>query len=215
MFLSPQPGDRYIDALYNHRSYSTGEDDMYGLKIDDEKSANIARIRLDEILKYQQSTGNFLEIGCGGGHTLLEARKRGFQVQGIEIAQSSIALCRAKGLDVLDISYNALDSLPPNTYAVVALYSVLEHTKNPVNFLEQLLPSLKKDGLLVIRVPNMTKEGPWLSLLDHFWHFESGVLKNILTSFGLIVVDAFPSGIFHGTIHRGTLESVTFVCRKS
>ncbi|MDP2910022.1 MAG: class I SAM-dependent methyltransferase, partial [bacterium] len=186
LFLSPQPGGKYAESLYNHPSYYRSKDDMYGLSLNERKSAAIAKIRIAEIFKYKPDARSILEIGCGFGNTLLEAKKEGFKViNGLEFSKKALLVCKQKGLKVYKTSIKSLPvDLIGKKYDVVAMYSVLEHMPNPLGFLKNIKPLLAKDGILVIRIPEMSARGPWLSLLDHFWHFTRKSLNKIIEEVG-------------------------------
>lgn len=223
MFLSPQPGTAYTNALYNHSSYFTGEDDMYGLAVSEEKSRTVAGFRIKEIndrlaMTEESIAGKaMLEIGCAYGHTLLEARVQGAEItDGIEFSREAVAMCNKRGLSVFLGSAN--DPFPvtvgEKTYDIIATYSLLEHVDNPLTFLNQIAPLLAENGILVIRVPEMSKEGPWLSLIDHFWHFTKTSLVRLLNKANFEKIDIFPSGTFQGVQHPGSLSSITIIARK-
>jgi 2-polyprenyl-3-methyl-5-hydroxy-6-metoxy-1,4-benzoquinol methylase len=221
LFLSPQPSGNYADTLYNHPSYFTGEDDMFGLSVSDEKSKEVAIIRMNEIsslLKgYDLSTISLLEVGSAYGHTLLEAKEKGIgKVFGLEYSRDAVDVSRRKGLAVELASANeSLDKVFPDTkFDVIALYSVLEHVDNPYVFLKDAKMLLNKNGYFIIRVPRMSKEGPWLSLLDHYWHFTEKSLRELVQKTGLSVIEVFPSGTFVGVAHPGSLSSMTIVAQK-
>jgi SAM-dependent methyltransferase len=223
MFLSPQPGNAYTAALYNHPSYFTGEDDMYGLSVSDEKSTEVAIIRIKEIDEYLKKSGtglarkSLLEIGCAYGHTLLEAKNFGAEiVRGIEFSREAVGACYSKGLNVfLASANNDMGTVLDHTsFDVIALYSALEHVDDPADFLSRIRPLLAPQGIVVIRVPETTTDGTWLSLIDHFWHFTRKSLTSLLEQHGFAVLNLFPSGVFHGTIHPGALGSITAIARR-
>jgi len=217
MFLSPQPGQKYLNSLYNHPSYFQGADDMYGLAVDEEKSKKIARIRIDEILKYKNNASSILEIGCAYGHTLVAAKEAGFKMaDGLEFSKDAVRACRDKGLRVFLSSSDkiSLASIKKNRYDVIAMYSVLEHVRNPLVFLKKMIPMIASQGIIVIRVPEMSASGPWLSLLDHTWHFTRKSMKRLLGKVNLSVVDIFSSGKFIGLQHGGELSSMTVIVKK-
>lgn len=221
MFLSPQPAGNYAETLYNHPSYFTGEDDMFGLSVSEEKSKEVATIRINEISNLLKgcdlSKISLLEIGSAYGHTLLEAKKRGIgKVFGLEYSRDAVEVSKHKGLIVELASANdSLDRVfPDKTFDIIALYSVLEHVDNPFSFIKKAKTLLNKNGYFIIRVPCMSKEGPWLSLLDHYWHFTEASLRKIIEKFGLRIIEVFPSGIFEGIQHKGRLSSMTIVAQK-
>lgn len=213
MFLFPQPGQKYLESLYNHPTYFQGQDDMYGLKVDEKKSEDIAKIRMEEIKKYKPSATSILEIGCGYGHTLGVAQKSGFKiVNGLEFSKRAVEICQQKGLDVQQMTNNKIaGEFKEGLYDVVAMYSVLEHLSNPLEFANQLETLVAPGGILVIRVPEMSPSGPWLSLLDHLWHFTRQSLGNLVHGTGFEVLDIFSSGKFFGIQHGDILQNITVV----
>jgi len=218
LYLFPQPGVKYFNNLYNHPSYFKGEDDMYGLAVNDEKSTRIAKIRIEEILKYKKKPNSILEIGCAYGHTLLAAKSAGLKIaDGIEFSKDAVAACRQKGLRVFLSSPNvfSLTKIKKNRYDVIAMYSVLEHVQNPLTFLEKIVPLLAIRGVIVIRVPEMSAKGPWLSLVDHTWHFTRKSIKKIMGEINLSIINIFPSGKFIGIQHKGELASMTIVAKRN
>ncbi len=73
-----------------------------------------------------------LEVGCGHGLLLDEARARGWSVEGLELAAASREHARSLGLDVRD---QTLEEARPATYGAVVLADVLEHLDDPVGAL--------------------------------------------------------------------------------
>ncbi len=219
MFLSPQPGDRYLEALYSHPTYYEGSDDMYGMSTDDTKSGAIATMRIKELIPYGAATGPFLELGSAYGHTLTAALSAGFRpVIGIEYGSEAVARARAKGLDVRQgsIDEDFASIVSDMQFSTIALYSVLEHVRDPKRLLEHVRGLLAPDGIVVIRVPDTPATGPTLSLVDHLWHFTRAGLTRLLISLGYEVLDTFPSGTFKGVQHPNqSLASVTIVARKA
>lgn len=214
MYLYPQPGKEYREKLYNHPSYFSGTDDMYGLSLDDEKAKSIAAIRIKEIQNYAPEAKSLLEIGSAAGHLLEAAKASGFKtVEGIEFSDAAAKICRKKGINVIlaDINGRFGDRIK-NTYDVIAAYSVLEHLENPAQFLDLIKKFLKRDGLLVIRIPDTDpKQGPKISLLDHFWHFTR---KSVVTMFkknSFKIIDIFESGTFHSKQYGINMANITII----
>lgn len=211
LYLNPQPGSIYAEALYNHPSYFEEANDMYGHIVNDELGAVTAGYRMKEISERTVSPKTFLEIGCGKGYTLDAAKKGGMSVYGIEFSETSVHALRARGLTVEQATLE--DPIPAaiseaGPFDVVALYSVLEHVPDPRSLLELLKPLVAVGGTLVIRVPRMSASGPWLSLLDHFWHFTPAAMEKIAAVTGFTITDQFASGSFIASDGRA-LESMT------
>lgn len=93
----------------------------------------------------------WLDIGCNRGMLLEAARRRGWQVTGIEIAEEAAQRARTQfGLTVYpDIA--AVEHEPP--FDVVTAWHVLEHTYDPVAFLCAAKARLEPGGVLALQVP--------------------------------------------------------------
>ncbi|MBE0427550.1 MAG: class I SAM-dependent methyltransferase [Nitrospirae bacterium] len=112
-------------------------------------------------------------------------------------------LCKQKGIEVFN--GELLDaSLPNETFDVVNLTQVLEHLHNPSETLKEVHRILKKDGLLIIGVPNFGcfdriiygKEWIPLEIPRHLYHFDYGTLKKILEINGFQVTDFRGKGYY-------------------
>lgn len=217
LYIDPMPGHTFLNQLYNHPTYFLGTDDMYGVAVDEEKSKKIAQVRIEEIRRYAPQASSFLEVGCGHGHTLLEAQRRDFtRVLGIEYSSEGYESSLAKNVPViLGTANNALHESLQESFDVIASYSVLEHLENPLKTIVQLRQLLHPTGIGVFRVPRMSRNGPWLSLVDHVWHFTEKSFAQALKQAGFMLIDLFPSGTFQGIQHPGELQSMTAIVRIS
>jgi len=99
-----------------------------------------------------------LDVGCGSGAFLLEARRRGYDVTGVELDGKSAAAARAAGLP--DIRHAALDHLAAQAarsgerFDIITFWEVLEHQTDPRAFVRQAKSLLAPGGVLVGSVPN-------------------------------------------------------------
>lgn len=96
-----------------------------------------------------------LELGCGEGKTLLNAREQGkaAELVGIDIisttpTHSLLDRYLQGDLDSLTIPY------PDNYFDVVICADVLEHLVDPWDVLKRLVALLKPGGLLIASIPN-------------------------------------------------------------
>jgi len=111
--------------------------------------------------------GRLLDVGCGKGEFLSVAKKRGWQVNGLE---PSVNLARfASDNSGLDVKTSSLKEAgyPRGYFDAVSLNMVLEHVDDPADLLADIQAVLKKDGLLFIEVPNMDS----LMLNAAAWYF--------------------------------------------
>ena len=91
--------------------------------------------------------GSLLDVGCGGGDFLIEARES-FDVHGVEVNEQAAAHARSLGLPV-SVAADLGDLVAAGRrYDVVTLWDVIEQLADPVGALCQVRALLAPDGLL-------------------------------------------------------------------
>lgn len=97
--------------------------------------------------------GNILDIGCGDGYFLAEAKKMGWNVYGTEFTDEAITVCAAKGINM---SQGPLDSANYNelSFDIITSFEVLEHINNPREEIDHINKMLRKGGLMYLTTPN-------------------------------------------------------------
>ena len=107
---------------------------------------------LDEFEKYRK-TGRILDVGCGVGSFLSEAKKRGWEVHGTEYTDAAIKICKEKGIIMqqgkLDPAWYG-----ENYFDVIVSLEVIEHINNPVEEVKNIHTILRKGGLFYFTTPN-------------------------------------------------------------
>jgi len=96
-----------------------------------------------------------LDIGCGRGGLLKYLRdKLNCRVKGCDISDEAIKICKEKGIDAFkcDVEKEKIQG----KYDVIVLSAVLEHLIDPVSVLKRLKNNLKKEGSIVVGVPNFS-----------------------------------------------------------
>lgn len=118
--------------------------------------ADVSTFLLNEIGKVHPKKGKLLDVGCGYGFFLLKARENGWQVFGTELSNIAVQYMRTKqGLENVWFADLSDDFLPVKKVDVINLTNVLEHVPSPTKTLFECAELLEKDGVLLIRVPNM------------------------------------------------------------
>lgn len=131
--------DLWIDVLTSERQ----------LELDRAKFATI----LDELERYR-GDGRLLDVGCSIGLFLDLARERGWHGRGLEFSRRALAYARDTfDLDVVDTPL-AEAGFEPESFDVVTLLSVLEHSPDPRRMLRETSAVLRPDGALFLIVPN-------------------------------------------------------------
>ena len=125
----------FIEPLEDSRS-SSKEDDL----------------RRFTMLETDIRNKNLLEVGCGNGGFLKLAQKSAKTIQGIEPEKKYHEFFT---LEQLNIDPSLLDAGQKiEAVDVVVSFHVIEHVKDPLAFLTQILELLKVNGKLFIETPN-------------------------------------------------------------
>lgn len=137
--------------------------------------------------------GRLLDFGCGAGGFLLEARRAGFDVEGLEV-NKDLARHVEESYDI-PVFRGLVDdpAFADRRFSVILSSQVFEHLLDPRATLAALSRHLVPGGLLLIEVPNQraTKERVRKgSTLDdsHFFYFHAASLARMLRDQGFEIV---------------------------
>lgn len=93
-----------------------------------------------------------LDIGCSGGYFLSIASKQGFVTSGIEPNAEESAYASEHGIKILGSTISDLDN--SQKFDVITLWDVLEHIREPINYLQRLQSHLNPTGLVFVQIPS-------------------------------------------------------------
>lgn len=105
--------------------------------------------------------GRLLEIGCSFGYFLDEARRAGWQVEGVEISEATSAWARHH--HEVPVSTGTVEAVSPRLrgqYDAIVSLHMLEHAPMPLRTLATIHRLLRDNGLLLLKTPNAAS---WLS----------------------------------------------------
>lgn len=108
--------------------------------------------------RYKPNPGDrLLEIGCGVGAFMVEARRLGWDVQGIDLSEEALEI--SSSVHGIPVHHGTIEGFeaPDSSFSAVVCWEVLEHLVSPTSFLTAARRLLKPGGLFVCSVPN---EGP-------------------------------------------------------
>lgn len=148
LFVYPKPcleklGEYYDDAAF----YAKAEAEE--LRLVGEARDRISR--LNQMAKEYGLKTVLLDVGCASGIFLDQARKEGWTVEGVELSTVLCEKAKAKGLHVMN---GWIENLPDTScYAVVTAWEVIEHSRDPLAFLEQLCSCVQTGGLIALSTP--------------------------------------------------------------
>lgn len=151
--------------------------------------------------------GRLLDVGAGPGLFASEAKRRGWQVEGIEPSASS----RAYTTEHFQLSLHAggverLRTLPAQAYDVVTLCDVIEHVIDPAAALRLVSRVLAPGGLLVITTPKFDSllarllGTRWYSIFPAHLHFFTRRSLELALSAGGFQVSAVRHHVRHLSI---------------
>ncbi len=136
-------------------------------------------------------SGTLLDVGAGFGWVVNEAKKRGFDSQGIDQSKTYAAFGKKTlQIDLKNVSLQEFKS--KEKFDIVVLNHVLEHIAEPVSFLKKINGLLKTDGLLFVACPNIDSlmftlfKSRWYGLqpYQHIWQFTPDSLERLIESNG-------------------------------
>lgn len=133
---------------------------------------------------------------------------------GIELAQSCVDAQVARGIPATCVQLPSYDG-PGQSFDVIGMYSVIEHTHDPVAYLQRAHALLKPGGLLILRLPDTPAEGPPASLLAHRYHFNSATIIELLRRCRFEVVQVGAFGLWRPTTYPGELWNMNVISRRA
>ena len=107
---------------------------------------------LDGFEKYRKNN-RILDVGCGFGHFLEAARKRGWEVFGTEYTARAVETCEKKGIRMAQGSL-ANAQFPDGGFDMITSFEVIEHINNPIDDLMEKRRIIRTGGALYITTPN-------------------------------------------------------------
>ena len=98
--------------------------------------------------------GRLLDIGCGEGVLLENAKILGFDVTGVDCSEYAVEMCHKKNLDATCLDIEG-QGLPFNEeFDIVIAAEVIEHLYDSYGFLASVNKCLREKGLLFLTTPN-------------------------------------------------------------
>jgi SAM-dependent methyltransferase len=157
----------------------------------------VARHRMDMIERVTRRPGRMVDVGCGTGETLAEAKRRGWEVAGVDLIGDAVKMAIDDyGIDVRQ-SLLEDSGLPERSFDVVSATHVLEHMHEGGAFLTSIARWAKPGGYVFIEVPNwhsidrMGNKDKWFGYrpLEHLAHYSPKTLSATMRRNGLEPVD--------------------------
>ena len=163
VYLNPRPPHGEIAAQYS-ADYHTKR--LLGSSPKTEEEIERAVLRsgalADDLVRWFGPKKRLLDIGCSMGFFLACMKRRGWDVQGLDISDWAAAFAREKlGLDC---RAGTVESVRFDTkFDISTLFQTIEHFTDPLGSLTKIHDLIDKDGILMIKSPNVAG-------FDRLWH---------------------------------------------
>jgi 2-polyprenyl-3-methyl-5-hydroxy-6-metoxy-1,4-benzoquinol methylase len=201
-FTQDIPAPEESKAYYRSEDYISHTDSSKGLinrlYLRVRKRTMKKKRKLVEKISGRQ-TGMLLDVGSGTGTFVSTMQGRGWEATGLE----PDAGARELGEKIYGVKLygdKKLYELPAESFDVITLWHVLEHVYGFSAFIQQLKSLLKKDGKLIVAVPNYTSYDAaiyrehWAAydVPRHLYHFSPAAMERFAELKDLKILKMYP-----------------------
>ena len=200
-FLDPQPDNSVLAAIYSD-GYFLGERSDEAVERRAKMKSATGALYIDALARLvRPENTDLLEIGCGHGEVLQEARRRGFRVSGLEISAHAAAIANRR-LGVRTVSVGTLETLPRarDQFGAVLAADVIEHVRNPEDWLLRIHELLIPGGALLLITPSLDSwmrrllRSRWMEYkVEHLYYFSGASIRLLLEHCGFDEIRVSPS----------------------
>ena len=186
------PDDRWFDEISRiYRDYeiyflSNGEEQPIFFK--DGRSLPRSQVLVDFVVKkalHNAEKGDLIDIGCGNGAAIRNFSRAlpHWRIDGNELSDK--ALSSLKGVSGFRSLHTGSVSEIRHQYDLVSLIHSLEHMPSPLDTMENVARLLKKDGILLVEVPDIETSPFDILVADHLCHFSRSTLRFLVEKIGI------------------------------
>jgi 2-polyprenyl-3-methyl-5-hydroxy-6-metoxy-1,4-benzoquinol methylase len=139
--------------------------------------------------RHELRAAHLLELGCGRGSFLLDAKELQADVSGMEIDAAARRFVNDLGIPC----HATLDAAAEHgPYDIIVALNLIEHLPDPRGWLQTIASLLRSGGMLVLWTPNAAQidvlGAGWVGFrvdLDHLTYFSARTLSTLLLDAGL------------------------------
>jgi len=209
-YLYPRLTEEAMYRAYSEDNYFEGGDSGYSdtsYALQERALRSTFKRLLRNMQKRKLTGGALLEVGCGYGY-LLEEAKEFFSLRvGTEFSRQGMMLASTRADRVYE---GGIEQLPATLkFDCVLATHVIEHVYKPLEFVGRLIDHTKPGGKVVLAAPDMGgllrklmgRRWPSFKIPEHVLYFDATTLSSLMRQRGLLDVrllpypHAFPLGL--------------------
>jgi SAM-dependent methyltransferase len=202
VFFNPQPSMEYLKDYYSSQSgyMASIEENLKSFEAEPTSWQDTTNWILYKVFRHikEEKGQRLLDIGSAYGFFLIFAKERGLDVCGLEISTESSKYARQKGIEVWNTPLLKAD-LPQDSFDIITMNNVLEHTLNPMAEVEKVYSLLRQQGVIYVGVPNFDSlvsrvDGFYWKMKswpNHLYYFTPETLRRMLVKAGFTVRESF------------------------
>jgi SAM-dependent methyltransferase len=212
-YLYPRLTEEAMRLVYQDPSYFQGGQSGYAdTSYADQEAALRATFKcvLRNLQKRGIAGGDLLEVGCGYGYLMDEARTYFRRRTGTEFSPEAASRARETGAEIF---VGGIEQVPAEALFDCALaIQVIEHIYDPVGFMKQIVAHLRPGGYALLATPDiggalrkvMGRSWPSFKVPEHVVYFDFDSLQKLMSEAGLVKIarlpypHAFPLGLIAG-----------------
>lgn len=142
--------DKKVTASYKESYFQEKEAPSIITLLTNQVLSSFIDSKINKILDTAENESpKILDYGCGSGKLVDILLKSGVDINGFEPSKGALKIAEKKKLPI----YNKLKKVKGD-YNLIMLWHSLEHIDNPLTILKKLKANLRKNGRLLIAVPN-------------------------------------------------------------
>lgn len=202
VYVSPRPDPNELYALYGETYFHNDESGMVGYSnyvADEGNIRKTANGRIARLERYTRQPGRMLDVGCAVGFFLDEARKRGWQVEGLDVSNFAVEYAREHfGLNTRAGSFTGLE-FAPESFDLVTMWDVIEHVPDPKSYIHKAAAVLRSGGIFSLATPDIDSLPAkltgkrWVGYKlseEHLYYFSKRTLAKMLEEAGFEILES-------------------------
>jgi 2-polyprenyl-3-methyl-5-hydroxy-6-metoxy-1,4-benzoquinol methylase/Zn ribbon nucleic-acid-binding protein len=202
VYVNPQPDDSVLNDLYEKsygEFYIRNPTKMKSKFRDAGRDIN----RLGKLKRLPH--GKLLDVGCSYGYLVKTAHDLGWEAMGVDLSENAIDFSRnsyAINVQVGDIY--TVDTF--DHFDFITMFDVIEHVRNPVDYLKKAYSLLNNGGYLIIGTPDVShykaRNTSWSDYQPpkHLFYFDRNTLRRACEMAGFTFVKKYIRSPFRATL---------------